>query len=257
MVELIRAGVLRGESPRALFGALIFALLVSGCSGSGGDKTDELTSPVVSPSGASAGDVWDASEWVPTVKVTPMVMSEEEKLAFREQWLAQEARSWGLENPPHIELVRWTTVGPDYGETVGPCLEEAGFDVLFDGRSGFHFPEGVPESQEPALNAALYRCQAMYTVNPVYTQEWTDDQLRVLFDYWDEFYIPCLVAHGVEFDVTDRPSREAWVSGFYDAEASTWWPDGPLQMLGPQRNAELSAVCAEFPPNAAFFGTAQ
>lgn len=229
-------------------------LIFAGCGASG---SDEALSPTATPEGQATApsDAWDVTAWRSTVKVTPPSMTDEEKRDLREEWLETTATELDVVNPPVVDLVRWTTPGDDYGDAVGSCLREAGFDAVFDGFGGFDYPEGIPESQDAANNLAWYECNASYTLDPRYSQQWTDDQLHVLWEYWETFYVPCLEAHDVLVDLQQRPSKDAWVSRFNTPDRISWWPSDSLAGLPDSEREAVEAVCPDYPPAAVFYGS--
>lgn len=61
----------------------------------------------------------------------------------------------------------------------------------------------------------VYVCQAQYPMDPGFAQDWTDEQLGIVYDYWEQYYIPCMEAHGHPVDDTDKPSRETYIAAFH------------------------------------------
>lgn len=239
-----------------MLASLVAAFAASGCSPEpalSGEKTSvQATSS--SPAASPVGGTWDPASWEPTVTVTPVSLSDAEKERLRHQWLVDMAASLGLDDPPDVPLVRWAKGGVDYGDAVGSCLSEKGFLAEPDGFFGFSYPEGVPPSQEDSFSLALYTCNARYSPDPIFQLEWSADQLRLLYDYWDQFYIPCLAAHGVTVDVSERPSRESWVAAFHTPDRISWWPMDALMSLTEAELEAIQAACAAYPPDAVFYG---
>lgn len=196
--------------------------------------------------------MWDALDWVPTVEIVPIVMSEAEKEEFRTAWLASRAEDIGLAPVPDIPRERWVS-GVDFGESVGSCLAEAGFEGVWDGRYGFEFPQGIAASQDLAFERASYECDARFSIDPVFMQEWSSDQIGLLYDYWEEFYVPCLAAHGVGVDMS-APSREAYVAAFHTPERISWWPEEALASVSAGKRESVSQVCDPYPPDDVFYG---
>lgn len=238
-------------------------ILLAGCA-PGGPKDSPGTTPepgaqpgsaLDQPGDSSAGpgeSEWDPRSWEPTVTITPVTMTEEEKQEFRAHMLASHAASKGLDLPD-IPLERWVS-GVDFAQSFGGCLKDGGFEGEWDGLFGFSFPQGIPAAQEAAFQRVYFECEARFTIDPIFMQEWTTDQLRLLFDYWDEFYIPCLEAHDVAVDTSQKPSREAWIAAFNTPNRLPWWPEEFTIGLGTARNAEVSAACDPYPPQDVFYG---
>ncbi|MGJ9529098.1 hypothetical protein [Actinotignum sp. GS-2025a] len=93
----------------------------------------------------------------------------------------------------------------------------------------------------------------MYFLNPEFLTDWSEDQLRVVWDYWDEYYIPCLDAHGYKVDISKRPARETYVTRFHTDPEHRWWPNngGSLEFQIP---LEVWKVCPSDPPATELYG---
>ncbi len=191
---------------------------------------------------------------MPTVTITPVSMTEAQKEQWRATWLARTATENGIEDPPQVALSRWTEGNADHDKTVSSCLTDAGFEAQPASDGGIDFGEGVPQSQMSAFFLAEYTCESMYTLDPVYSQDWTTDQLNLIFDYWTQFYLPCIEAHGVSVDMSSVPSKESWVAAFHTSERSDWWPDNALQSTPTTQQTEIRKACALYPPDDVFYG---
>lgn len=123
-----------------------------------------------------------------------------------------------------------------------------------DETGGIAVPGGVPAAQEASWNLAMYTCESQYTPDPRYRQEWTPEQLGLLYDYWEQYFIPCLAAHGHPVDTTDRPSREAWVAAFPTVDRLPWYPPDTYFLLNPEERDRLAGVCPPSPPDDVFYG---
>lgn len=229
---------------------MLIAVGLGGCS-------DPGTSPssVVTASAGESAEAWDPRTWEPTVEISAPALSESDKLAFRDQWLARMAQDTGVAEAPDIALVRWTEGKADYGQAVGDCLNDAGFAAEWDGDWGFSYGEGIPAAQDAALALAWYTCHARFSQDPVFLQEWSADQLVLVFDYWHEYLLPCLHAHGVPVVAGDEPSRESWVAAFPTEDRLPWWPPSLLEALPEQQRVALRDVCAPYPPDDVFYGS--
>lgn len=242
------------------------AMALAACTGAsprgGADGTFESIPPggassVGAAPGGAPNDRWDPRSWTPTVKVVPPSLTEQDKEEFRTSWLAQIAHSENLADPPEVEMIRWVEGSADYAQTVVPCMTDAGFHAEADpaGGMGIYYPDGVPAAQEAAMNLAYYTCSAKYSIDPLYLQEWTDDQLGLIYDYWDQFYIPCLKAHGVTVDTAQEPSREAYIAAFHTPQRLDWWPMDVLTQMPATRVDVLDEACAQYPPDDVFYGS--
>lgn len=250
---------------------VVVAVAVTGCSPSSGPPAatpdppsagSESASEVAgapapeAPSEAPASEgSWDPAAWVPTVRVTPVVFSEAERDRERAERLAKLAEDSGIDSPPEVELVRWTTTQSEYGEARATCLQEAGFPAVHDGFGGTFYEPGVPEAQDQALALAGYVCEAQYSPDPALRQDWSEEQLGVIYDYWDQYYIPCMAAHGVTISTADQPSRATYIAAFHSADRVSWWPSNFFFGLSPDEQARLKAVCPPYPPADVFYGS--
>lgn len=245
------------RSRRRLVGPVVVVLaglLLAACSAPGAAPSPEPDAGTSSgaPSGTAAGGEWDPRTWVPTVSITPVAMTEAEKVAWRAQWLADTARQAGLQDPPQVALVRWTEGNAEHDQATAGCLTDAGFTASAGGDRGVDLD--VPEAQVEAFQLAYYVCESQYTLDPVYLQEWTTDQLDLIFDYWTQFYLPCLQAHAVAVDLSAVPSKAAWVAAFHTSERLDWWPDDALQATPSSIGTPAREACSMYPPDDVFYG---
>lgn len=191
---------------------------------------------------------------MPTVRIEPLVFTEAEREEFYEEARARDAEQLDVVDPPEVELVAWTQGRAEYAEAQAECLEEAGFPTVTDGAGDFFFDPGVPNSQEDALDLASYVCGGQYPLDPVYAQDWTQEQLGLVYDYWEEYYIPCMQDQGYSVDTSDQPSREAYVAAFHTVERLDWWPNMTSANLPMEEQQRLAGVCPQYPPDSAMYG---
>ncbi|MGW9717409.1 hypothetical protein ACUXMM_002005 [Micrococcus aloeverae] len=243
---------LRIPATAALVAAV--ALTLTGCvgresAGLGGSST------VAAPPTATAEKTWDASQWVPTERIEPLLTTEAEKeRAYREQ-VARHAQGAGMPAPPQVERSGWYATSLESDRMVSTCLAEAGWPNSVGPTGGIQI-DTPPESQRSAFEAAYVTCYAQHPVDPSYTQDWTDPQLRLVYDYWDQYLIPCLEAYGYTVDISARPSKEAFVSAFYTPGRHQWWPFADsMRGVSAERQAEVAQTCPELPPQDVFWGS--
>ncbi len=179
----------------------------------------------------------------PTTSIDPLMLEQ------REANLNDLAAGLGLDNPPHVELIRFVSESEWTNVQLG-CLNDLGFPVvaLPDGR-------GVDSSMIPAAQAqrggpyavAVYTCQARYTMEPA-TGEMSDEELGELYDWYLAVEVPCLEAHGAE--VSDPPSRPTFIETY---NSHPWIPFIAIdrEALGPEKIDELLAACPQSPAEAA------
>ncbi|MDO5083261.1 MAG: hypothetical protein Q4D89_07665 [Arachnia propionica] len=177
------------------------------------------------------------------MKVTPKTYTEEERWAARAEYLKRLEPSDGP--PGEVELIRWVNGTKEHSETIAQCLTERGFPAEPD-TEGVSFPNGgIPEEQDAAADAAMYTCEAEYSLDP----RFAEDQLGVVYDYFTQYYIPCMKAHDLPVNETDKPTRDVYIATFYDQTQNRWWPY-PMAVI-PEHVAE---ACPELPPDKALYG---
>lgn len=232
----------------AWVGAATVMLLV-GCTADGSAGPASSAPP---PTGDLELEVTSA-DWVPDHPIEHTTYTEEERLAWRDEWMASQARQWEIADPPEVELVRWMSVRDEYERVYSDCLTAAGFPSKVNWEGYSVFDPGVPESHTEALNLAIYICQSQYPLVPQLSSELTDEQLGMWWDYWTEAYLPCLEAHGVGVQA-EYPTRETFVAEFY-SENRWWAPDNlPVLTWSEAKLAELTKLCPVYPPAEYFFG---
>ena len=229
---------------------LVLAVL-TGCAA--GDSDYGTAGNVDSELAVSAASEWNPNSWKSDIEISPKFTSEEDKLAFRKRWLERNAETVGVTNPPDIALVEWMESPRADDEKNAECMRSKGFSAEVAPQGGILFDPPIPESQQEAFGMAAYECQSMYFLDPEFLANLTEDQLRVQWDYWDEYYIPCLAAHGYKVDISERPARETYVTTFYSDAEHRWWPNNKGS-LSFQITPEVMKVCPERPPITEFYG---
>lgn len=196
---------------------------------------------------------WDPGQWQPTVQISATRLSEAEREAWRVNHLEEAARE--LDGPaPEVSLERWVHPRGEWDAVMSECMTDSGFLVEVD-NGAISYPGGPPPAeQRSAWNLAWYTCKARFTPDPDYVQDWTEGQIGLVYDYWDQYFIPCMEAHGVPVNRSQQPSRDTYISTFYTPERS-WWPTNYLSMLPQSQREQLEPVCAPYPPDEAFFGS--
>lgn len=250
--------------PRAV-GIVAGAVLLVGCTG-GAQKTDTPPSPSTLPGtgassttspGAAGGatsesGTWDPNSWRPQVQVVAPTFSDAELAAFHTESMDHAAQQQDLESAPEVSLIRWSMGTREYSANMAACLQEEGFPAVLDGDQ-YYFEPGVPAAQQAALDYASYVCDGQYMLHPKYNG-WSDEHVGIVYDYWVEYYIPCMRAHGHDIQDDDRPSREAYVNAFHTSERISWWPNEKSQMLPMDERQPMDAICPGLPPDDVLFG---
>lgn len=211
--------------------ALILATILSGCSTA--EETPTANPPV------SAASQWDPESWKPHSTFKRPQYTEQQKLQSRQYWLDQYIRQ-GAE-AKDIPIVRWVT-HIEFAELMVSELERHGFGAVADENGQIHFVPGVPESQEKLLDQVYYDTYSRYPVDPVYASDYSREQLGMLWDYWTEYYVPCMTAQG--FKVEHSPvSRETFISSFFLPGTEHWWPSNASSMPNLDAQLELERIC--------------
>ncbi|OKL53702.1 hypothetical protein BSZ39_07990 [Bowdeniella nasicola] len=187
--------------------------------------------------------------WKPKEKISPPSWSQEEKAAAARKAAERAFQEKIPTDLPNIELGPY--LGFDEGmEKQAECVREKGFPVIVVSK-GFAYDPGVPEAQVDALNRAHYECALKFPYDPVFVKEYTEPQMRILYDYWVEAYLPCLESIGRPYEPTP-PSKEVFVRQFITREDGflDWWPPSSL-IVGDDR---AEAACPQLPPPEDFYG---
>ncbi|MCK6091166.1 hypothetical protein [Micrococcus endophyticus] len=201
--------------------------------------------------------MWDASAWEPTETVARVLTTEEERLAAYEEDRAAQEGAWRREHgtePPEATRARWMDSHREANRAVAECMTERGFPSEVGASGSGVTTERVP-GQEYAEVVAFYVCFWTYPVDPAMTRQWSPEQIGVMFDYWDEYYIPCMEAHGYPMDTSSRPSRDACIARLHTPDRIDWSPPSLRQKAIPEVEQEqLHRECPEMPPDKHFYG---
>lgn len=244
---------LRIPATAALVAAV--ALTLTGCVGreSGGVGG---SSTVAAPPTATAEKTWDASQWVPTERIEPLLTTEAEKEAAQREQVERMAREAGTPELLQVRRMDWSSTTLESSQKIGECMAAAGFPVEVTPTGALRYPT-PPESQKRAWNLAENTCAVKHPVDPAYAHDWTEPQLRLVYDYWDQYLIPCLEAQGLHVDTSSRPSKESFVTSFFTQDRHDWWPYSTTMVgVSEEREAQIAQTCPELPPQDVFWGTA-
>ncbi|MDO5067848.1 MAG: hypothetical protein Q4D96_11260 [Propionibacteriaceae bacterium] len=182
------------------------------------------------------------------MKVTPKTFTEEERWAIRADFLKHIEPS--DTSPKDVELIRWIEGTEEHMKTIAQCLTDQGFPAEA-GLRGVSFPGGgIPEEQDEPLATAVYVCQAQYSLDPRFYDEYNEEQLALLYDYFEQYYIPCMKAHDQPVNEKDKPTRDVYIATFNDPDSDPWWPY-PRDTAVPDN---VSKACPELPPDKALYG---
>jgi hypothetical protein len=173
---------------------------------------------------------------------------------LRESQLRDLAVTLGLDEPTEIPaLVRWVTLEESADAQV-ECLTEAGFPAESLGGSGIGF-DRIPDEQKMLggpLHAAMWECQALYSVDPRTQVALTKEQYRILLAYLDTTMRTCLTDRGYEF--SEAPSLESFIEGYESGHPWVPWEDLDLANVPEDEYAELERECPQAPPSSELYG---
>lgn len=237
-----------GSMRRVTWLAAVVPVVVLGACSSGDGPGDAGST---SSSVTTDARQWDPNAWVPTVIVAPEVLSEEERQMRRSDWLVDNAR---MADPPEVELIAWSSSYPEFGRQVAECLQEAGFSAVWDGWGGMAFDPPVPAQQVGALDVATHVCHSQYSLDPRILRDETEDQAALSYDYWDQYYIPCMEAQGHFVTRNGQPSREAFVAAYTGPDPIYWDPYTASDILPSEEQQRLSGICPLYPPEQFMYG---
>ncbi|MGW9738403.1 hypothetical protein ACUXPL_001424 [Micrococcus sp. 140720015-1] len=226
------------------------ALALTGC---GAQVSSSADRP--STGAASSARTWDPAIWTATEKIDQRVTDEAERERWYQDLRARHANGLGLDDPPPVTRRGWATSVEEHERWVSQCMTERGIPAAYSEVRGGLSWDTPPESQQEAVNLAFWTCSFTFPVDPSISQDWSEAQLRLVYDYWDQYAIPCLEDHGITVDTSTRPSKESFVTAFHTQDRHLWWPvTDSLIGLSDSRYAEVVAACPELPSDAVLYG---
>lgn len=160
--------------------------------------------------GCGDSDVDDQPSTPPSAAATADVLT-------REEFLAELAVMYGIEDPPPVDIVREIAPNEEGMRTIGECLDERGWPVEIE-QGGFTIYQ-IPPEQQDALSLDQYTCKAQYPVAPEYANISVEESLTAHHAYLVEEYVPCVAEFG--FAVSTPPSLETFL-----AEQGLGWVPG-------------------------------
>lgn len=221
------------------------SLGLAACTSVGGAPED--------PEGSDFKENWNPLAWEPTVEIEPYDLTDEEVMAQHLEVLSRNFPSQYEENPD-VEIVAWQKSLREAEMLMADCLQEAGFPARYSPGGGIMYEPGVPEAQREALEDALYLCDAQYPLDTRYFHDWDDDQRGLVYDYWDEYFIPCMKAHGHDISRDSQPSRDRFIASVGSAEGIDWSPTSAFDALNIEVREALEDTCPPYPPDEFLYG---
>ncbi|MCI7690542.1 hypothetical protein [Trueperella pyogenes] len=240
---------------RRILAVGIMMLFLVGCSN---ESNAQAAHPDGKDETASVGH-WDPNEWKPTVQITRPVLSGEEKDRLRREVARQHVSDPNLkEKLPDVPVVAYLDSFREYEKKHAQCVTDAGFSAKALESGGISYGD-YPQSQGQAFQMAAYTCHMKYPFDPALARDWTPEQVGLVYDYWNEYMIPCLDAHGYPTDVSKRPSRESYIQNFFaeDGSGRQWYPTGLQPSLEHEGgHDDVLKVCPALPPSDTLYGVA-
>lgn len=188
--------------------------------------------------------------WTSDHRIERVHMSDAQKAEFvakklKPLWEGVRAR-WqkqgiDLGPQPVVALVRYTS-WLEHGDVVAECLRQHGIEAQGDPNGGGVEFSGDGTPSTPANEMVTWTCFAQYPIDPEEWQEWTPEQLSMLYDYWVEWRVPCLHSYG--FKTPPAPDKNEYVAKFH-TEDRIWWD--PASDLSGSTVADMAKKCPMFP----------
>lgn len=225
-----------------LTGVIAAATLLSGCSSTKENSTD------IPP--ASSQSQWNPESWKPHSTFKRPHYTEAERLRNRQAQLDKYVQLGAT--PKDLSVVRWVNA-IEFAEIKANELNKYGIKAIVDETGGLSYIPGIPESQQELLNQINYDLYSQYPIDPIYTTDFTEEQLGMLWDYWSEYYIPCMNAQGITLEQSPV-SRETFISTFLLPNSERWWPIHAGQSLAPETRSKISRICPPFPAPKYLYG---
>jgi hypothetical protein len=164
----------------------------------------------------------------------------------------QSLRSRGIEVPTDAEFVRFVELN-EWGTAQARCMQDQGFDSrpTVDGGGVLH--GDVPSDQMDAHWQATYRCRIAYPVHPRFHLPLTDEQIRVIYDYFVNELVACLEDEG--YEVAPAPSWETFRSQWDHPGGPGWWePHDSVQPPSREEDMRIMEKCPQRPPLVDVYG---
>lgn len=136
----------------------------------------------------------------------------------REQWLSYHWEGEG-DPPTPLPVVRETTED-DHLDTVGSCMEDAGWPNTSAEPGAIE--HSVPNGQWQAYLETMFQCYAQYPLAPEFYQPYNQAQLEALHAYQTDEMSRCLTEAG--FPPDEPPSLEKFVSDWRTQANPRWFP---------------------------------
>ncbi|WP_157549493.1 hypothetical protein [Microbacterium sp. Leaf288] len=155
------------------------------------------------------------------------------------------AQGSGIADPPDVEIVRIVPI-EEWPEAQVDCLAEEGFSASVYSGGAVEYAD-VPKEQGPALNLAVYVCEAKYPYDVRRNEPLPEKQATAQFEFFKSTVAPCVTALG--YDVSEPPSLQTWLSD-YSATGNAWDPIAEAWEASGRNHEVLMEIQAECPREA-------
>lgn len=122
--------------------------------------------------------------------------------AERAEMSKELADSFGITDPPDVDIIRETDSSWDRDRIINDCLREQGIPINADG--------GIPwEYNNANFDLAQYVCMMEYPPAKKYSKPWGKEQVKIQYIWTRDYVIPCLEYFG--YPITGLPSESEFI----------------------------------------------
>jgi hypothetical protein len=171
----------------------------------------------------------------------PAGLSDSERIAFAHQ---EQDVQWLIAGLPgeRPAVTPAFVSSEDYGSLLNECLDDRGLGQIMVFAGGVLTLPQAPLTAEERLS--LYLCSATYIVSPDESGYLSTAQRERLYDYYRDWLVPCIEAHGQPVSLAVSKGAFAATPGYVD-----WNPYYPIeQQIDPAVLSELQSRCPFVPP---------
>lgn len=176
-----------------------------------------------------------------TPSPAPVGLSDSERATFAQQ--EQDVQWMIADLPGERPAVVPTFVSyDDYGRVLNECLTDEGLGQIMVFAGGALTLPQAPLTADERLS--LYLCSAKYMISPDEVGYLSRAERERVYDYYRNWLVPCIEAHGQSVSLSLSRSEFAATPGYID-----WNPYYPLELqIDPAVLSELQGECPFVPP---------
>lgn len=116
----------------------------------------------------------------------------------------------GIPDPPSVDPVRIVTLD-EWASVRVECLNEAGFPAYIDETGAVGMDFASPD-QTSAYDLAVYVCMAQYPLDPRHSEELSDAQLEIYYNWLLEHPLACMRERG--HPIADPPTLPTFIEKY-------------------------------------------